>query len=296
MAVDAHNAMTLTMLGPDLSRGLRPNPGQNSGQNSGPNPNSGTNSNTNSNIKSGPNPFDNRLLNSLPSAEFDLLAEHLEPVALALGDTLYEPNQQMRYAIFPTSAVVSLHYVTVNGATAEIAGVGQEGVVGIALFMGGGTTPSSAVVHTAGYAFRLDRHLFEAAFERSGAMQSLLLRYTQVLMAQVSQAAACNRYHSIEQQLCRWLLLAQDRAPGRDLVMTQEMVATMLGVRRESVTDAAGKLQQSGFIRYRRGHITVIDRKGLETRACECYVVLKKELDRLHEDPRSQKDLTTASV
>jgi CRP-like cAMP-binding protein len=191
--------------------------------------------------------------------------------------------------------VVSLHYVTVNGATAEIAGVGHEGVVGIALFMGGDTTPSSAVVQTAGQAYRLARHLLEAAFERPGAMQGLLLRYAQALITQVSQTAACNRHHSVDQQLSRWLLLALDRAPGRDLVMTQELVANMLGVRRESVTEAAGKLKQSGFIRYRRGHITVVDRQGLESRACECYGVVKKELDRLACDVRYSRDRATAA-
>ena len=237
----------------------------------------------------------NQLLASLPSAEFDLLARHLEPVALALGDMLYEPHQQMHHAIFPTSAVISLHYVTINGATAEIAGVGHEGVVGIALFMGGDTTPSSAVVQTAGHAWRLARHLFEAAFERPGVMQGLLLRYAQALIAQVSQTAACNRHHSVDQQLSRWLLLALDRAPGRDLVMTQELVANMLGVRRESVTEAAGKLQQSGFIRYRRGHITVVDRQGLESRACECYGVVRKELDRLLCDVRHPRERATAA-
>jgi len=215
-----------------------------------------------------PNPNQNRLLAALPDAEFDPLALHLEPVALALGDMLYEPHQQMRHAIFPTSAVVSLYYVTASGSAAEFAGVGHEGMVGIALFMGGDTTPSSAVVQTAGHAYRLDRHLLKQAFERPGVMQGLLLRYTQALITQVSQAAACNRHHSVEQQLSRWLLLTLDRAPGRELVMTQELVASMLGVRRESVTDAAGKLQQLGFIRYRRGHITVVDRHGLEDRAC----------------------------
>lgn len=240
-------------------------------------------------------PFQNQLLASLPSAEFELLARHLEPVTLAVGDMLYEPHQQMNHAIFPTSAVVSLHYVTVDGATAEIAGVGHEGVVGIALFMGGDTTPSSAVVQMAGHAYRLDRHLFEAAFERPGVMQGLLLRYAQALIAQVSQTAACNRHHTVAQQLCRWLLLALDRAPGRDLVMTQELVANMLGVRRESVTEAAGKLQQSGFIRYRRGHLTVVDRQGLESRACECYGVVKKELNRLLCDVRERQDRATAA-
>jgi len=240
-------------------------------------------------------PNQNLLLASLPAAELGLLAKHLELVELALGDMLYEPNQQMQHAIFPTTAVVSLHYVTVNGATAEIAGVGHEGVVGIPLFMGGDTTPSSAVVQTAGHAYRLQRHLFEQAFQRAGAMQSLLLRYAQVLIAQVSQTAACNRHHSVQQQLSRWLLLALDRAPGRDLVMTQELVANMRGVRRESVTEAAGKLQEIGVIRYRRGHITVVDRQGLESLSCECYGVVKKELDRLILDRRDRPEGVVAA-
>lgn len=272
MPIDACNAMNLTFQNPDQIAGFKPG------------------------LKPQPNPLDNRLLASLPRAEFDRLAPHLEPVALALGDMLYEPHQQMRHAIFPTSAVVSLHYVTVNGATAEFAGVGHEGLVGIALFMGGDSTPSSAVVNTAGDAFRLERHQFEAAFGRPGAMQGLLLRYAQALIAQVSQSVACNRYHSVDQQLSRWLLLAQDRAPGRDLVMTQELVANMLGVRRESATDAAGKLHKSGCIRYKRGHITVTDRRGLESRACECYGVLKKEVDRLLSDVRSQQNHATADL
>jgi len=238
-------------------------------------------------------PRQNQLLAALPDAEFNLLVSHLEPMALALGDMLYEPSQQMHHAIFPTSAVVSLHYVTVNGATAEIAGVGHEGVIGIALFMGGNTTSSSAVVQTAGHAWRLERHLFEQTFKRPGIMQSLLLRYAQALMTQISQTAACNRHHSVEQQLSRWLLLSLDRAPGRDLVITQELVANMLGVRRESVTEAAGKLQQFGFIRYRRGHITVVDRYGLKSRACECYGVVKKELDRLRSGVRHRNNGTT---
>lgn len=242
-----------------------------------------------------PSPNQNQLLACLPSEEFALLAQHLEPVALALGDMIYQPHQQMHHAIFPTTSVVSLHYVAVSGATAEIAGVGNEGVVGIALFMGGDTTPSSAVVQTAGHAYRLDRHLFEEAFERPGMMQGLLLRYTQALMTQMSQTAACNRHHSVEQQLSRWLLLSLDRTPGRELVITQELVASMLGVRRESVTEAAGRLKQFGFINYRRGHITVVDRHGLESRACECYGVLKKELDRLLSDVPQRHQGATGS-
>ena len=176
---------------------------------------------------------------------------------------------------------MSLHYITASGATAETAGVGNEGVVGIALFMGGDTTSSSAVVQTAGYAYRLERHVLQDAFNRAGLLQRLLLRYTQALMTQIAQTAICNRHHTVEQQLCRWLLLTLDRLPSRELVMTQELVANMLGVRRESVTQAAGNLQDAGYIRYRRGHIAVLDREGLQLRACECYEVVKTEMSRL---------------
>lgn len=203
---------------------------------------------------------------------------------MPLGQMLYEPGTQLRHAFFPTTSIVSLHYVTETGASAETAGVGNEGVVGISLFMGGDTTPSSAVVQTAGHAYRLDRHVLQAEFNRAGALQRLLLRYTQALMTQMAQSAVCNRHHSVEQQLCRWLLLTMDRVPARELVMTQELVASMLGVRRESVTEAAGNLQTAGYIRYRRGHIAVLERHGLEARACECYGVVKKELQRLLRD------------
>jgi CRP-like cAMP-binding protein len=192
----------------------------------------------------------------------------------------------MRHAYFPTTAIVSLHYVTESGASAETAGVGNEGVVGISLFMGGDTTSSSAVVQTSGHAYRLERNVLKQEFNRAGLLQRLLLRYTQALMTQMAQTAVCNRHHTVEQQLCRWLLLTLDRVPARELVMTQELVASMLGVRRESVTDAAGHLQTAGYIRYRRGHIGVLDRSGLETRACECYGVVKKELGRLLSDVR----------
>lgn len=230
-------------------------------------------------------PQQNLLLAALhPTADFDRLADHLEWVPLRLGDMLYEPGMQLQHAYFPTSAIVSLHYVTESGASAETAGVGHEGLVGISLFMGGDTTSSSAVVQTAGHAYRLERHLLKQEFNRGGLMQALLLRYTQALMTQMSQTAVCNRHHSVEQQLSRWLLLTLDRLPSDDLVMTQELVANILGVRRESITDAAGKLQQLGFIRYRRGHITVLNRCGLETRACECYAVVKNELNRLMRD------------
>ncbi len=233
------------------------------------------------------NPNQNHLLAALPTKDFELLSPQLELVPLALGQMLYDPGTQMRHAYFPTTAIVSLHYVTETGASAETAGVGNEGVVGISLFMGGDTTSSSAVVQTAGHAYRLDRHVLKSEFDRAGALQHLLLRYTQALMTQMAQTAACNRHHSVEQQLCRWLLLTLDRMPdARELVMTQELVASMLGVRRESVTDAAGHLQNMGYIRYRRGHIAVVDRAGLEKSACECYGVVKKEIDRLLCDVR----------
>jgi len=229
-------------------------------------------------------PNANHLLAALPAAELALLTPHLELVPMPLGQMLFEPGSQMRHAYFPTTSIVSLHYVTESGASAETAGVGNEGVVGVSLFMGGDTTSSSAVVQTAGQAWRLDRHTLKAEFNRGGALQRLLLRYTQALMTQMAQTAVCNRHHSVEQQLCRWLLLTLDRLPDRELVMTQELVASMLGVRRESVTDAAGHLQAAGFIRYRRGHIGVLDRAGLERSVCECYGVVKKELDRLLSD------------
>jgi CRP-like cAMP-binding protein len=222
----------------------------------------------------------------LPTAEFDRLAKHLEPVAMPLGQILYEPGSQLQHAYFPTTAIVSLHYVTESGASAETAGVGNEGVVGIALFMGGDTTPSSAVVQTAGHGYRLERGKLMEEFNRGGLMLRLLLRYTQALITQMNQTAACNRHHSLEQQLCRWLLLTLDRLPSNELVMTQELVASMLGVRREGITESAGNLQRAGFIRYRRGHIAVLERSGLEATACECYAVVKKELARLLSDVR----------
>ena len=232
------------------------------------------------------NPNQNHLLAALPSADLERLAAHLELVPMALGQMLYEPGSQMRHAYFPTTSIVSLHYVTESGASAETAGVGNEGMVGISLFMGGDTTSSSAVVQMAGHAYRVDRHVLKQQFDSAGVLQRLLLRYTQALMTQMAQTAACNRHHSVEQQLCRWLLLNMDRMPAGELVMTQELVASMLGVRRESVTDAAGRLQASGYIRYRRGHISVLDRAGLEGRACECYGVVKTEIDRLLTDVR----------
>ena len=240
-------------------------------------------------------PSQNHLLAALPTAEFDPLAPHLELVPLPLGEILYEPSGQLQHAYFPTTAVVSLHYVTESGASAETAGVGNEGVVGISLFMGGDTTPSSAVVQIAGHGFRLERRLVKKEFDRAGTMQRLLLRYTQALMTQMTQTAACNRHHSIEQRLCRWLLLTLDRAPLRELIVTHELVANLLGVRREGITEAAGKLQQAGLIRYRRGHIAVLERSGLETHACECYAVVKNELRRLLSDARHRQVTSTDS-
>lgn len=233
-----------------------------------------------------PHPTQNHLLAALPPAEFDRLAEHLELVPLALGDALYEPNGQLRHAYFPTTAIVSLHYVMASGSSVETAGVGREGVVGVALFMGGDTTPSAAVVQTAGHAYRIDRHILVQEFARAGKLQRVLLLYTQALMTQMAQTAACNRHHSVEQQLCRWLLLTLDRLPSTELTMTQELVASMLGVRREGITEAAGKLQRAGMISYRRGHISVLDRAALEQHACECYAVVTKELRRLMSDER----------
>jgi CRP-like cAMP-binding protein len=239
-------------------------------------------------------PNQNHLLAALPTAEFERLAAHLELVPMPLGELLYEPGVKFQYAYFPTTAIVSLRYVMETGASAESAGVGNEGVVGISLFMGGDTMPSSAVVQVAGHAYRLEGRLLLQEFSRASLMQRLLLRYTQALITQMTQTAACNRHHSIEQQLCRWLLLALDRLPSNELIITHEMVANILGVRREGISEAAGKLQQAGFIRYRRGHITVLERSGLETRVCECYTVVKKELSRLLSDARYRQNITTA--
>jgi CRP-like cAMP-binding protein len=232
----------------------------------------------------------------LPTAEFDRLAKHLELVQMPLGQILYEPGGLMQNAYFPTTAIVSLHYVTESGASAETAGVGNEGIVGISLFMGGNTTPSSAVVQTAGHGYRLERDKLMEEFNRGGLMHRLLLRYTQALITQMNQTAACNRHHSLEQQLCRWLLLTLDRLPSNELVMTQELVASMLGVRREGITESAGNLQRAGFIRYRRGHISVLERSGLEGKACECYAVVKKELTRLLSDVRYRQDASAVAV
>lgn len=226
-------------------------------------------------------PNQNHLLAALPPAEFERLVSDLELVALPLGQSIYEPGEKLRHVYFPTSAIVSLQYILASGASAETAAVGSEGLVGVSVFMGGGSTSSSAVVHTGGHGYRLPVAVLIREFDRADVVQRLLLRYTQALMTQIAQTAACNRHHSIEQQLCRWLLLTLDRVGPHELVITQELLAGMLGVRREGITHAAGNLQQAGFIRYRRGHITVIDRPGLERHVCECYGVVKTELTRL---------------
>jgi CRP-like cAMP-binding protein len=226
-------------------------------------------------------PNQNRLLAALPMDEFAPLAAHLEVVPMLLGDMLYEPGEQLEYAYFPTTTIVSLHYVMESGASSQTSGVGNEGVVGVALFMGGNSTPSSAVVQSAGHAYRLPRSVLRQEFDRGGPLQRQLLRYTQSLITQMTQTAVCNRHHSIDQGLCRWLLSTLDRTPAGELTMTQELIASMLGVRREGITDAAGKLQRAGLIRYRRGHISVLNRLGLESHACECYGVVKREMSRL---------------
>jgi len=231
----------------------------------------------------------NHLLAALPAAEYERLSPHLELVQMLLGDVLYESGGDLHYVYFPTTATVSLLYVMEDGASAEIAGVGNEGVIGVAIFMAGENMPNLAIVQCAGYAYRLKRQLLKDEFNRgggrrSGALQNLLLRYTQALITQVSQTAVCNRYHSVEQQLCRFLLSSLDRSPLNELTVTQELIAKMLGVRREGITETAGKLRHAGLISYCRGHITVLDRSGLEKRACECYQVVKTEFDRLFPD------------
>jgi len=228
-----------------------------------------------------PSPRQNHLLDALPTSDYERLAFHLELIPMKLGDVLYESGDKLRYVYFPTTSIVSLLYVMEDGASAEIAVVGNEGILGISLFMGGETTPSRAVVQSAGYAYRLKAALLKNEFGRFGPTMHLLLRYTQALITQMAQTAVCNRHHSVDQQLCRWLLLSLDRLASNELTMTQELIANMLGVRREGVTEAAGKLQDAGLIRYRRGKITVLDRPGVEARSCECYQVVKTEFDRL---------------
>lgn len=226
-------------------------------------------------------PYQNHLLATLPEEVFERLSPHLELVLMPLGKVLYESGVQLYHVYFPTTAIVSLHYVLENGASAEVAGVGNEGVLGFSLFMGGNSTSSLATVQTGGHGYRLKAQWVLTEFNRAEVMMRLILRYTQALMTQMAQTAVCNRHHSIEQQLCRWLLLTLDRMPSSELVITQELIASMLGVRREGVTEAAGNLQRAGLISYRRGHIQVIDRVGLESRSCECYQVVKHEFHRL---------------
>jgi len=226
-------------------------------------------------------PTQNHLLAALSPVERERLYGHLQLVALPLGKVLYEPGDTLRHVYFPVDSIVSLLYVLENGASAEISVVGNEGLIGVALFMGGESTPSRAIVQSAGHAYRLDGQRLKDEFHRNGGLQLLLLRYTQALITQMAQTAVCNRHHSVDQQLCRWLLLSLDRLASNDLVMTQELIANMLGVRREGVTEAAGRLQKLGVIRYRRGHITVIDRPRLEELCCECYAVVKRETDRI---------------
>ena len=235
-----------------------------------------------------PTPGQNHLLAVLPETSRNRVLSLLELVHLPLGQALYESGGSLSHVYFPTDAIVSLLYVMENGASAEIAVVGNEGLVGIALFLGGGTMPNRAVVQSAGHAYRLKGHLFKQEVERSGPLQRLLMRYTHAMLTQMAQTAVCNRHHTVDQQLCRWLLLSLDRLPSDELSMTQELIANMLGVRREGVTEAAGKLQSAGLIHYSRGHIRVLDRPGLEARVCECYDVVRKEFARLLPDAIAQ--------
>ena len=233
-------------------------------------------------------PKQNHLLAALREEEFERLAPHLELVPMPLGEALYESGGRLQHVYFPTTSIVSLLYVLEDGASAEIAIVGNEGILGISLFMGGETTPSRAVVQSAGFGYRLRAQTLKQEFNRAGPVLHLLLRYTQALITQMAQTAVCNRHHSVEQQLCRWLLLSLDRLSSDSLTMTQELIASMLGVRREGVTEAAGKLQRAGLISYNRGRIKVLDRPGLEHASCECYAVVKTEVDRLLSDiPRT---------
>ena len=234
-------------------------------------------------------PNQNHLLAAMLDAEFARLSPHLELVPMKLGDVLYESGGKLQHVYFPTTSIVSLHYLLENGGSSEIAGVGNEGILGVSLFMGGNTTPSRAIVQTGGFGYRLPVLVLMEEFNRAGPVMRLLLRYTQALLTQMAQTAVCNRHHSVEQQLCRWLLLTLDRLPSNDLTMTQELIANMLGVRREGVTEAAGRLQGYGYISYRRGHITVLNRVGLEGDVCECYAVVKKEFARLLSDVRHRQ-------
>lgn len=240
------------------------------------------------------NTTQNHILAAFPSAEYERLLAHLELIPMPLGEVLYESGGRLQHVYFPTTSIVSLQFVLEDGASAEIAVVGNEGILGISLFMGGDTTPSRAVVRSAGYGYRLKAQLLQAEFNRAGPVMRLLLRYTQALITQMTQTAVCNRHHSVEQQLCRALLLTLDRLSSDSLVMTQELIASMLGVRREGVTEAAGNLQRAGLIRYSRGRIDVLDRPGLERAVCECYAVVKVEFQRLLSDiPRGDPFVPT---
>ncbi|POR53647.1 Crp/Fnr family transcriptional regulator [Paraburkholderia eburnea] len=235
-------------------------------------------------MANGHQPKDNHLLSVLPDAEWARLSPHLVRLDMPLGQVVYESGDRLDHVYFPTTSIVSLLYVMEDGSSAEIAIVGNEGLIGIALFMGGETMPNRAIVQSAGAAYRLDARILKEEFHRAGPVQRLLLRYTQALITQMAQTAVCNRHHSIDQQLCRWLLLSIDRLPSNELKMTQELIANMLGVRRSGVTEAALKLQDAGLIRYSHGHIEVLDRPGLEKRVCECYAVVRREFDRLLPD------------
>src|SRR5947209_19342970 len=239
-------------------------------------------------------PTGNRLLAMLPGAEYERIIPHLERASFSLGEVVYESGGQMAHVYFPTTAIVSLLYVMENGSSAEMGVAGNDGLVGIALFMGGDSMPNRAVVQSAGEAVRMKAKVMQDEFKRGGEVQRLLLRYTQALITQMSQTAVCNRHHTVEQQLCRWLLLTLDRLPAGEVVMTQEMVAGMLGVRRESIAEAAGRLQQAGVIQSRRGHLAVLKRAGLETRVCECYGVVKSEFGRLLCDVRERQGVSAA--
>jgi CRP-like cAMP-binding protein len=241
-------------------------------------------------------PSQNHLLAALPAAEFERLSPHLEPVPMLLGETLHESGMPLQHAYFPTTAIVSLFQMTESGVSAEVAGVGNEGMLGISLFLGGNTMPLSAMVQASGHGYRLQGRVLKQEFDRDGLLRRLLLRYTQALATQVFQTAACNRFHSIEQQLCRWLLATLDRLPANELVMTQDLVACALGVRRGGITEAAGNLQRAGLISYRRGHIAVLERRGLETRSCECYAVVRKESGRLLSDVRHRQGAVVAAT
>jgi CRP-like cAMP-binding protein len=228
-----------------------------------------------------PSPKQNRLLAALPTADYERLLPNLELESLSLGGVVYESGSKLNHVYFPTNSIISLLYLMEDGSSAEIAVTGNDGLVGIALFMGGESTPSRGIVQSAGNSYRIKAAALKKEFEQGGALQHLALRYTQALITQMAQTAVCNRHHSVEQQLCRWLLLSLDRLPSNELAMTQELIANMLGVRREGVTEAAGNLQKAGLITYRRGHITVLNRPRLEKHVCECYAVVKKEYDRL---------------